>query len=83
MDGENHGSKPYFLMDDWGGTIIFGNTHFFLRRIDVFFFCFCFQMVETSHTREFGDLQTSQIFAQVTSRTFGVFFCDQIPDFDD
>ena len=19
--------KPYFLMDDWGGTIIFGNTH--------------------------------------------------------
>ena len=30
------------------------------------FFCSCFQMVETSHTREFGDLQTSHIFAQVT-----------------
>ena len=31
MDGENNGSKPYFLMDDlgtFGGTIIFGNTHF-------------------------------------------------------
>ncbi len=26
MDGENHG-KPYFWMDDFGGTIIFGNTH--------------------------------------------------------
>ena len=28
MDGENHGSKPYFLIDDLGGTIIpiFGLT---------------------------------------------------------
>ena len=29
MDGENNGSKPYFLMDDWGGgvkTPIFGLT---------------------------------------------------------
>ena len=28
MDGENNGSKPYFLMDDLGGftTPIFGNT---------------------------------------------------------
>ena len=29
MDGENNG-KPYFLMDDLGGTILFGNTHFSL-----------------------------------------------------
>ena len=29
MDGENNG-KPYFLMDDLGGTIIFGTTHFSL-----------------------------------------------------
>ena len=27
MDGENNG-KPYKQMDDFGGTIIFGNTHF-------------------------------------------------------
>ena len=26
MDGENNG-KAYFLMDDLGGSIIFGNTH--------------------------------------------------------
>ena len=26
MDGENNG-KPYFLMDDLGGTTIFGNIH--------------------------------------------------------
>ncbi len=25
MDGENNGSKPYEQMDDFGGTIIFGN----------------------------------------------------------
>ena len=26
MDGENNG-KPYVLMDDFGGTTIFGNIH--------------------------------------------------------
>ena len=29
MDGENNG-KPYFLMDDFGDTSIFGNTHMFI-----------------------------------------------------
>ena len=29
MDGENNG-KPYFLMDDLGVPIIFGNTHIML-----------------------------------------------------
>ena len=29
MDGENKGSKPYFLMDDLGGfPPMFGNTPF-------------------------------------------------------
>ena len=27
MDGENNG-KPYFLMDDLGENLIFGNIHF-------------------------------------------------------
>ena len=28
MDGENNG-EAYFLMDDLGGTTIFGNIHIF------------------------------------------------------
>ena len=36
MDGAYKG-KPYFLMDDLGGSIIFGNTHFELVGI-----CFVF-----------------------------------------
>ncbi len=32
MDGENNGSKPYFLMDDLGGnTPIFGSTPILLK----------------------------------------------------
>ena len=27
MDGESNGQNPDFLMDDLGGTIIFGNIH--------------------------------------------------------
>ena len=32
MDGENNG-KPYMKMDDFGGTIIFGNTRINSRLI--------------------------------------------------
>ena len=43
MDGLFHG-KPYFLMDDLGGTIILGNTHITSLPVTIPFVTFCPQL---------------------------------------